>query len=103
MSDSEDKKPLCFGVLDKVFPKTEDGLRTSPESCMMACPHKTECLRSAINEGAGAGRVQEESVDRAYESGTISFLERWSRKKHFTQRAELKQKEKKSRANKEKK
>ena len=75
-----DKKyPQCFGELETVFPKTEDGLRNTPEACL-ECLHKTACLRSAMR-GAGGVKVREEIVDRAYDSGMMSFLERWSKKK----------------------
>ena len=77
----DDQKPECFGVMDRVFPITEDGLRHSPPSCM-ACAFKTECLGTAIRRPAGVV-VQEELVDRAYESKTISFIERWSKKKYL--------------------
>ena len=79
MSDIKKKHPSCFGVLDHVFPKGKDGLRNTPENCF-ACLHKTECLRSAI-KGTEGVKVKEEMVDRAYDSGVIGFLERWSRKK----------------------
>ena len=79
--EPNDQKPECFGVMDKVFPMTGDGLRHSPPHCM-ECGHKTECLGTAIRRPAGV-KVQEELVDRAYESKTISFMERWSRKKYL--------------------
>ena len=79
-SKYRDKKyPNCFGELEKVFPKTKDGLRSTPEACL-ECLHKTACLRSAM-EGAGGVKVREEIVDRAYDSGMMSFVERWSKKK----------------------
>ena len=71
--------PSCFGILDIVFPKTEGGLRNSPETCF-SCPLKTECLRTAMKRSDGLN-AQEEVTDRAYDSGMIGFLERWSRKK----------------------
>lgn len=80
----------CFGDLKTVFPKGENGLRSSPESCL-ECSHKTECLRSAIESDKGL-KVREEHIDRAYRSGTLSFLERWSQKKVLHHK--LKQKEK---------
>jgi len=84
-----DKKyPECFGELDIVFPKTENGLRNTPKACL-ECLHKTACLRSAMR-GRGGVKVREEMVDRAYGSGMMSFLERWSKKK------DLKRKSKKS-------
>lgn len=81
MADKDVKEncPVCFGKLETVFPKGEGGLRSTPETCFK-CSYKTACLRSAM-EGAGGLKVREEMVDRAYESGIMSFLERWSKKK----------------------
>ena len=72
-------KPACFGKLDHVFPKSEDGLRNSPDTCL-ACELKTQCLRAAMKSKARFV-VHEEMVDRAYSSGRLSFWQRWSRKK----------------------
>ncbi|OQX28165.1 MAG: hypothetical protein BWK80_01720 [Desulfobacteraceae bacterium IS3] len=71
--------PHCFGVLDIVFPKGEDGLRSTPEHCFV-CFCKTECLKTAMGKSDGM-KVQEEVIDRAYQSGMMGFLERWSKKK----------------------
>jgi len=79
-----EEKPDCFGMIDIVFPMHDDGLRHSPETCMV-CVHKTECLRSAIRKPAGV-KVEEEIVDRAYDSRKISFLQRWSKRKSLSQR-----------------
>ncbi|MBS3808849.1 MAG: hypothetical protein KGY38_01665 [Desulfobacterales bacterium] len=79
-----DNRPDCFGVLDFVFPLAEDGLRQSPEVCM-ACDHKTACLKEAIARGEGL-KVEDEKVDRAYQSGKMTFFERWARKKSIHQR-----------------
>jgi len=81
---SKEKYPQCFGVLDFVFPKKENGFRITPADCL-ACSHKTECLKSAM-EGPGGLKVKDEFVDRAYESGMIGFLERWSKKKDINRR-----------------
>ncbi|MBW2644502.1 MAG: hypothetical protein JRC89_14465 [Deltaproteobacteria bacterium] len=84
-----DKKiPACFGKLETVFPKGKNGLRNTPETCF-ACRHKTECLRSAI-DGVGGLKIREEFVDRAYTSGTMGFMERWSKKKEIKRRLEKK-------------
>lgn len=85
--------PSCFGVLEIVFPEGENGLRSSPEKCLQ-CRHKTDCLRTAMQSPAGI-RVREVCVDRAYDSGMMGFLERWSRKKAFQRRLKI-QKEKES-------
>ncbi len=90
MTQKYEKIPDCFGDLKTVFPKGENGLRNSPESCL-ECSHKTACLRSAIESDKGL-KVREEHIDRAYTSGTLSFLERWSQKKVLHRR--LKEKEK---------
>ncbi len=85
----KEKYPSCFGVLDSVFPKCDNDLRTTPEVCF-ACFCKTECLRLAMSRSGGL-QVHEEIVDRAYESGMIGFLSRWSRKKELSRkRKELK-------------
>lgn len=78
-SNKDDAHPYCFGKLESVFPMGKDGLRSSPESCQ-PCIYKTECLRTALGTPEGL-KVKQEKLDRAYESGMIGFLERWSRKK----------------------
>lgn len=88
-NECTDKKyPKCFGEIETVFPKTKDGLRNTPEACL-ECVHKTACLRSAMG-GAGGIKVREEIVDRAYESGMMSFLERWSQKKKLERKLKKK-------------
>ena len=84
MVNKKDERPACFGILDNVFPKGEEGLRTTPESCI-PCYFKTDCLKHAT-QGLEGLKIREEKVDRAYESGMIGFLERWSRKKYFQQK-----------------
>lgn len=69
----------CFGRLDAVFPMQPDGLRQSSPECL-ECPHKTECLRSAM-QGTDGLTLREEKVDRAYGSGMMGFFERWAQKK----------------------
>jgi hypothetical protein len=78
------KYPSCYADLDRVFPMGENDLRTTPERCM-ACAYKTECLRAAMSAEKG-NRVREEMVDRAYTSGMIGFLQRWSEKKRLHQK-----------------
>ncbi len=76
--------PVCFGNLEIVFPEADEGLRASPETCM-ACQLKTECLRTAMQGKSGIS-VREAAVDRAYTSGSMGFIERWSRKKELSHR-----------------
>ena len=84
MIDRKEKFPPCFGDLDTVFPKDNNGFRNTPETCL-ACADKTECLRTAM-KGAEGLKVREEYIDRAYASGIMSFLERWSLKKDIKRR-----------------
>ena len=79
MKDTQEKLPVCFGELETVFPKGADGLRTPQAGCL-ACRHKTECLRAAMKSPCGL-KAHEEFVDRAYDAGMLSFMQRWSRKK----------------------
>jgi hypothetical protein len=79
MQDVNSKEKECFGRLEKVFPRGENGLRASPEECI-ACAGKTVCLREALSGEAG-DQLRAEKVDRAYRAGAIGFVERWSRKK----------------------
>ncbi len=76
--------PHCFAILDKVFPIGENGLRQTPERCMV-CLYKVECLRTAMGKSDGF-KVKEEMIDRAYSSGVIGFFERWSKKKDLQRR-----------------
>ncbi len=84
ISPKAKKYPACFGNLEKVFPMGREGLRHTPQDCF-ACLHKTACLRSAIQSKDGL-KVKEEHLKRAYNSGMIGFLERWSKKKDFHRR-----------------
>ena len=86
--------PPCFGELEKVFPVSENGLRNTPDSCMLCCHHKTECLKNAIQEKPVGLKTQEDLVDRAYSGGLIGFFERWSRKKAINRKINIKHKKK---------
>ncbi len=79
--NEKNKHLHCFGNLENVFPMGENGLRNTPESCL-ECFCKTECLRSAMRKSGGL-KVREENLNRAYESGLISFWQRWSQKKYI--------------------
>jgi len=84
MVDRKDERPRCFGILDNVFPKVEEDMRATPESCF-PCYYKTECLKQALESTDGLS-VKEEKLDRAYRSGMVGFFERWSRKKYLQQK-----------------
>jgi hypothetical protein len=54
----------------------------------MVCFCKTECLRAAVSGPEGI-QVKKEQVKRAHSSGTISFVERWARKKALEKKKKL--------------
>ncbi|WP_299980961.1 hypothetical protein [Desulfobacula sp.] len=76
----ENEKRECFGVLEKVFPMTDKGLRQTPDECFYHCSVKTKCLQQAMASKEGV-KVEEEIIERGTQSGVINFFERWSRKK----------------------
>ena len=75
-------KPACFGDLNKVFPMTKIGLRQTPDDCMYLCLDKTLCLKTALASINGK-KVKQELVKKNEESGTISFFERWAKRKQI--------------------
>ena len=89
MPPRHNERPYCFADLETVFPLGEDGLRHSPESCMV-CHCKTECLRAAL-AGPDGDQVKREHLERREEAGTVGFLGRWSRKKQLHRRAKARQ------------
>ncbi len=95
MSEEPEKVPSCYADLGTVFPLGADGLRHTPLDCLL-CPHKTPCLRSAMDRADGL-KAREEYVDRAWTSGMMGFFERWSRKKDLQRRIKEKARQKKDR------
>jgi len=76
--------PSCFGQLETVFPKGSQGLRETPDTCLR-CSDKTECLKTAMSSVQGL-KARQEIVDRAYQTGRMTFFERWSLRKTINQR-----------------
>ncbi|MFO7783085.1 MAG: hypothetical protein ACQET7_02960 [Thermodesulfobacteriota bacterium] len=74
-------KKDCYGILDRVFPMEENGLRQTPAECF-ACPERTECMRAAMKTDEGIC-MQEAVLDRFAESGLRGRIRRWSRKKEL--------------------
>ena len=71
--------PECFARLENIFPMGSDGLRHTPVECL-DCDIKTECLRAAVTGEQGLA-VHEERLKRAYQAGSVGFLERWAQQK----------------------
>ena len=78
--ENENGIPECFGILEKVFPMTDKGLRQTPDKCFYHCHVKTKCLQQAMATKDGI-KVEEEIIERGTKSGVMNFFERWSRKK----------------------
>ena len=76
--------PECFARLENVFPMGADGLRHTPADCL-ECNIKTDCLRAAVTGEQGL-TVHEERLKRAYDSGSVGFLERWAQQKAIERR-----------------
>ena len=79
MDDIKKNKPDCYGILDVIFPLKKNGLRETPDHCHL-CSFKVDCLKSAVY-GDDGFQLKDEIVDREYNSGQISFFQRWSKKK----------------------
>ncbi|MBW2195292.1 MAG: hypothetical protein JRD47_08695 [Deltaproteobacteria bacterium] len=86
MSDNPTDPLDCFGQLEKVFPMSEDGFRTSPSECMK-CPIVKTCIQAAM-KGAEGLKMEEKRIDRAYKCGLIGTFQRWSQKKHVRRKME---------------
>ncbi|MBN1625535.1 MAG: hypothetical protein JW944_03335 [Deltaproteobacteria bacterium] len=86
-----EEKKGCFGILDNVFPISDNGLREVPAECFQ-CPDRISCLKTAVSTEEGI-KMREGVLDRAAKDGVIGRLQRWSRKKELHRL--LKQQEKK--------
>lgn len=75
-------KKDCFGILDKVFPVGENGLRGIVPECFH-CPERIKCLRAALSTEEGL-EMRAEILDRAAAGGIIGRLQGWSQKKEIS-------------------
>lgn len=80
-SMAEKVEKECYGVLDMVFPMGKEGLREVREECF-ECPHKTPCLRAALQTKEGL-EMRSERLQGIREGGLLGRLRRWSRKKEL--------------------
>ena len=81
----------CYGVLEKVFPLGEEGLREVRQECF-ECPHKTTCLRAALQTREGL-EMRSQRLERMMEGGVLGRLRRWSRKKELARLIKEKEEE----------
>lgn len=80
--DQENRQPSCYGLLDKVFPMSGEGLREVRDLCWN-CALRVECLREAMERGEQRRTLSEERARRDTAAGGVAgFLQRWSRLKN---------------------
>jgi hypothetical protein len=72
----------CFGILDRVFPTGERGLREVVPECFQ-CDERVPCLRAALGTRDGL-EMRSGVLDRAGATGVMGRLKRWSRKKELS-------------------
>ncbi len=76
------EKKDCFGILDKVFPFGEEGLRQVPPDCF-ECPDRLPCLKAAINTKDGCD-MRSENLKKIPVKGVLGRMKRWSQKKELS-------------------
>lgn len=72
----------CYGILERVFPEGERGVRQVPPRCF-ECPDRVPCLKEAINTKEGL-EMKAQLLIRSEKGGLISRFQRWSEKKHIS-------------------
>jgi len=72
----------CFGILDKVFPMGNEGLREIVPSCF-DCPDRKACLQAALQTEEGF-ELRSQALDRSSARGLVGRLRRWSEKKELS-------------------
>jgi hypothetical protein len=72
----------CYGILDKVFPRGDQGLRQVPPGCF-ECPERVSCLKDAIKTREGL-EMRSQLLLRAEKGGLIGRFQRWSQKKYIS-------------------
>lgn len=81
MSEQGKETGECYGILEKVFPVGEGGLREVAPACQ-GCPQRVSCLKNALATRDGL-ELRNEIIDRAASAGLMGRLQRWSRKKEL--------------------
>jgi hypothetical protein len=79
------EKKDCFGILDRVFPLADRGLREIVPECF-DCDDRLSCLREALATEEGI-EMREEILKRSPAEGLIGRVKRWSEKKELRRKA----------------
>jgi hypothetical protein len=83
----------CFGILARVFPVGESGMREVVPECFV-CDDKTECLRAALASSDGL-ELREDLLEKRSAGGFIGRIKRWSEKKTLSRLMEKEREKKK--------
>lgn len=84
--EADQQRPACYGVLEKVFPMTSEGLREVRDLCWN-CMLRVECLREAMaNQEQGRTLAEERARRDTPAAGVAGFLQRWARLKNESKR-----------------
>jgi hypothetical protein len=84
MSNVDQK--TCYGILDKVFPMGDEGLREIVPRCF-DCPEKRECLQAALETEQGIA-MRRALLERTPPQGLMGRLKRWSERKALSREME---------------
>ncbi|SPD73907.1 conserved hypothetical protein [uncultured Desulfobacterium sp.] len=74
----------CFGVLDKVFPMGDRGLREIVPDCL-DCPDRVDCLKASLDTQEGLA-FKSRIMERSPAHGFMNRLKRWSDRKELSMR-----------------
>jgi len=86
------EKKDCFGILDKIFPVSESGLREIVPECFN-CPDRISCLKEALATKEGV-EMRLGILERAPTGGLTDRIRRWSQKKELSRHAEEREEKK---------
>jgi hypothetical protein len=84
------EKKDCFGILDRVFPLSDKGLREIVPECF-DCSDRIPCLKGALKTKEGI-EMRAGIMDRAPSQGLVNKIRRWSQKKDLNRLLEEKKK-----------
>ena len=84
----------CFGILDKVFPVKEGGLREIVQECFN-CPERLDCLKEALASREGI-EMRTGIIERSSSGGLSGRIRMWSQKKELSRLAKQERKRKRS-------
>ena len=85
-------KKDCFGILDRVFPLSDKGLREIVSECF-DCSDRIHCLKEALKTKEGI-EMRANILDRVPANGLVNKIRRWSQKKELNRLSEEEKKEK---------